>query len=141
MTKSRTYRQKTAAYWAFINGSKGRTLGPTDVYNHFEHTTNGMRKTDFLKAIKHLIEARTLHETNRDSTNMQKGNVKNIKAALYRTARDQTERGRKEKLKTIPKKDQQEFLLQPADTVEKFKARLYAYKHYPTKDEILDWYV
>lgn len=90
---TRTYFQKLATYNAYTRAHP--ELSNTAIYNHYEKTTNGMRKTDFFEAIKPIREAIAFDNRNLNS-DMRKDTREKLHKAAYRAARTQTDRGHRE---------------------------------------------
>ena len=138
---TKSYYQKTAHLWQFINSKEGRETDKTRIYEKFKGTKWTMRKEDHFRAINPLLEARAVNDMNRDQTNMKPGNQKKLEKQLYRYARNQSVRGRREYKKALSKKKRKEFTDDiELPTVNELKNKIYSIHRPPTPGEFLDFY-
>lgn len=102
----RSYFQKLATYNAYMRAHPD--ISDTAIYNHYEKTTNGMRKTDFFEAIKPLREAAAFDVRNKNS-DMHNSTRDKLHTAAYRAARTQTDRGHREYRKGLSEKQKVKY--------------------------------
>lgn len=133
---TRSYFQKVATFNAYMRAHP--EIGDTKIYEHYEHTTNGMRKTDFFAAIKPLREAAAFDARNKN-TDMHKSTREKLHTAAYRAARTQTERGRGEYRKGLSEAQKAKYdEVGIHATVKDIETRVY--KNHPDKGVYVEFY-
>ena len=133
---TRSYFQKLATYRAYMVAHP--EASNTAIYKHYEGTSNGMRKTDFLKAAKPLREVAAFDARNKNS-DMHKSTREKLHKAAYRAARTQTDRGRREYRKGLSGVQKEKFdKVGVLATVKDIESR--TYKNHPEKGVYVEFY-
>lgn len=133
---TRSYFQKVATYSAYMKAHP--EASNTAIYKHYEGTTNGMRKTDFLKAAKPLRESVEFIARNKNSDMKPHKQIKLGKLA-HRYARTETDRGRKEYRKSLSKPQKAKYdEVGVHGTVKDLEAQVY--KNHPEKGVYVEFY-
>lgn len=133
---TRSYFQKVATYNAYMRAHP--EASNTSIYKHYEGTTNGMRKTDFLKAAKPLREAAAFDARSKNS-DMHQSTREKLHTAAYRAARTQTDRGHREYRKGLSKAQKAKYDdVGVHATVKDIESRVY--KNHPEKGVYIEFY-
>ena len=139
---TRSYFQKVATYSAYMKAHP--EVSSNAIYEHYrekvngKNNPNGMRKTDFFKAIAPLREVAAFDARNKNS-DMKPATREKLHKAAYRYSRTQTERGRKEYRKGLSKAQKAKYdEVGIHATVEDLERRVY--KKHPEKGVYVEFY-
>lgn len=139
---TRSYFQKVATYSAYMKAHP--EVSSNQIYEHYrekidgKNNPNGMRKTDFFKAIAPLREVAAFDARNRNS-DMHKNTRGKLHKAAYRAARTQTDRGEREYRKGLSEAQKAKYdEVGIHAAVKDIESRVY--KKHPEKGVYIEFY-
>lgn len=134
--KERSYAQKAATilqYWK----AHPEAL-PTHIYEHYEHTTNGIRKKDFFKLANQYKEADKFRQRMANS-NARPETVDKMMQEAYKLGVLNTPRGAADHVKKMSKKKQAIFKKRgKIPSIKDLENKMF--KYHPTEDEYAEFY-